>query len=70
MSPALQALFHLREVILDAEERKFITRLISLQKKIELAEAVNIIGTPDDGGHYEQEEEEAQEISTEATGHA
>jgi hypothetical protein len=57
MSPALQALFHLHEVILDVEERKFIRRLISLQKKIELADGTNIIGTPDDGGHYEQEEE-------------
>lgn len=65
MSPALQALFHLREVILNAEERKFISRLISLQKKIELADGTNIIGTPDDGGHYEQEEETA-----EAIGHA
>jgi hypothetical protein len=59
MSPALKALFHLREVILNAEERKFIGRLISLQKKIELADGTNIIGTPDDGAHHEQEEEEA-----------
>ena len=71
MSPALKALFHLREVILDADERKIIDRLIGLQKKIELMDGNNIIGTPDDGGHYEaQEDEEEGQISTETVGHA
>ena len=71
MSPALEALFNLRKVILNAEERKFIDRLIAMQKKIELANGTNIIGTPEDGGHYEtQENEEEDQISTEATGHA
>jgi hypothetical protein len=67
MSQALEALFHLREVILDAEERKFISRLISLQKKIELADGTNIIGTPDDGGHYETQEEEEVAEAVEQT---